>query len=257
MSSASTEHVVPRYTFASSRIKKGYHNIRNTFMPAEKLFFSFHVGLWALLSLCVTAGDGKLCLLAQSSARLAPRVRGAKVWLLLDAGAAQHTDSLLTLAETPNQLTLVRTPRRPSYRKQWQNCPLRPGSGWRSLAPPPRCPRSSSIAQTVTQLRDTQKPARACAAGTHDRGPRPGRRGKERWHALWVFGNQDLPPYRVGAKYRQRQQHEQRYRILLHDAFVDCGALRLRQSAVAIPSAGFPAECPRRCTVAVRQPPTR
>src|SRR5438132_2945070 len=128
-------------------------------MPVEKLFFSFHVGMRSLLSLIVTRGNAKLCDLAHKLRdRLRPRVRGAKVYLLLDAAAAQNTDSLLRLADAPEQVTIVRTPRRPTYRRQWEKLPA---SAWQRLQEPGSYtaapPKVIHIAETVTRLRDTRQ----------------------------------------------------------------------------------------------------
>lgn len=216
------EHSVPRFT-RKFRIKKGYHTIRNKFMPIEKLFFSFHVGLRCLLSLVVTRGNGKLCQLAHKLCqRLQPRVRGATVYLLLDAGAAQNTDALLRLAHRPKQVTIARTPRRTAYRRQWEKLPA---TAWQRLQEPgpytAAPPKVIHIAETITQLRDTrQGPARPYPMRTIVV-REVGRRGKERWHALWVVGDDTTAPYELVQRYRQRQHHEQRYRVLLHDAFVD------------------------------------
>ena len=219
------EHSVPRFT-RKFRIKKGYHTIRNKFMPIEKLFYSFHVTMRSLLSLIVTPGDAKLCDLAHKLyERLRARVRGARVYLLLDAGAAQNTDSLLRLSDKPNQVTVVRTPRRPAYRKKWEKLPA---SAWQQLQEPgpykAAPPKIIHIAETVTSLRDTRKgPARTYPVRTIVV-REAGRRGKERWHALWVFSDDTTAPYELIQRYRQRQHHEQRYRVLLHDAFVDTAA---------------------------------
>jgi hypothetical protein len=48
-----------------------------------------------------------------------------------------------------------------------------------------------------------------------------GRRGKDRWHALYIFRDNSTPPLSVIQEFRARQHHEQAYRVLLHDAFVD------------------------------------
>lgn len=216
------EHAVPRFT-RKFRIRKGFHTIRNKFMPVEKLFFSFHIGLRALMSLVVTAGHAALCPLAQQlMARLRPRLKGAKVWLLLDAGAATKTNSLLTLAQTPNQVTVVRTPRRKSYRRSWQKLPA---SAWQRLeekGPYTAAPsKVIHVAETVTQLRDTrQRKARLVSVRTIVVREAK-RRGTERWHALWVFGDTTTAAFDLVKRYRARQHHEQRYRVLLHDAFVD------------------------------------
>ena len=48
-----------------------------------------------------------------------------------------------------------------------------------------------------------------------------GKRGKERWHGLWIFHDDDTPAYDLVQEFRTRQHHEQTYRIMLHDIYVD------------------------------------
>lgn len=216
------EHVVPRFT-RKFRIPKGYHTIRNKFMKVEKLFFSFHCGLRALLSLQVTRGSGKLVELADTLlARLRPRLRGALLYVYLDAAAGKDTGALLTLAQRPKQVLIVRVPRRPSYVQAWQKLPPAAWQPYQEAGPykgaPPTC---IQVAETTTLLSDkrgdsvVRVPVRTIVAREK------GRRGKERFHALWVLGDTKLGSYPLIEHYRQRQGHEQRYRILLHDLFVD------------------------------------
>ena len=47
------------------------------------------------------------------------------------------------------------------------------------------------------------------------------RRGKPRWHALFVFRDNATSALSLIQEFRARQHHEQTYRVLLHDAFVD------------------------------------
>ena len=47
------------------------------------------------------------------------------------------------------------------------------------------------------------------------------RRGKDRWHALFVFGDEKSDALALVQEFRARQHHEQTYRVMLHDAFVD------------------------------------
>ena len=47
------------------------------------------------------------------------------------------------------------------------------------------------------------------------------KRGKERWHALWIFGDDDTPAYDLVQEFRSHQHHEQTYRVMLHDIYVD------------------------------------
>lgn len=218
------EHTVPRYT-RKFQIKKGYHTVRNKHMPVEKLTFCFHIGLRALLSLVVSPGDAKLSELAKTLLqRLRARLKGAPVCVLLDAGAAKTTHDLLSLTEAKKQVTLVRAPRRPHYVAAWKRIPQ---DAWQRIEEPgpfvAASPKVVHITETVTTLTD--------ARGTQKRAVRvrtivvreQGRRSpeKDRWHALWVFGDDKTPAYELVQRFRQRQHHEQRHRILLHDAFID------------------------------------
>ncbi len=218
------EHAIPRYT-RKFQIKKGYHTIRNKHMPVEKLTFSFHVGLRSLLSLVVSPGDAKLTDLAKALlARLRARLRGASVCVLLDAGAAQDTNALLSLTDAKKQVTLVRVPRRPHYVAAWKRIPE---AAWqRHEEPGPFVvapPKIIHIAQTTTALTDSRSPHKRTVLVRTIVVREQSRRGpeKDRWHALWVFADDKTPSYDLVQRFRQRQHHEQRHRILLHDAFVD------------------------------------
>lgn len=194
-------------------------------MPVEKLTFSFHIGLRSLLSLVVSPGDAKLTDLAKTLLhRLRARLRGAPVCLLLDAGAAQDTNALLSLTDAHKQVSLVRTPRRPHCVAAWKRIPE---AAWQRLEEPgpfvAAPPKTIHITETTTPLSDTRaavkciRPVRTIVVREQSRrGPE-----KARWHALWVFSDDDTPAYPLVQRFRQRQHHEQRHRILLHDAFVD------------------------------------
>lgn len=212
------EHAVPRFT-RKFDIRKGFHTIRNKKMKIEKLFFSFQVATRQLLSLVVTRGNvGLASITAQMLPRLRRRARGAQIRLILDAGAAHKHVALLSLADHPNQVTLVRVPRRPVYRKAWQALPE---ACWTRFDEPG--PHQAAAAKII-HIAETRTLI----------GPKKGRvsvrtivvreqagRGKERWHAIWGFGDESTAPYQIVQEFRTRQHHEQRYRTLLHDAYVD------------------------------------
>lgn len=77
------------------------------------------------------------------------------------------------------------------------------------------------VAETTTELTDTRSGCKRSrlvrtlvireATGS----------GKDRWHAMWVFGDDVTAPYPLVQEYRQRQHQEQRYRVMLHDSLVD------------------------------------
>ncbi len=111
------EHSIARFT-RKFAIPKGFHTIRNKKMKVEKLYFTFDVVGRRLLSLIATPGDRSL---AEVSSRLMPslrrQARGGVLRVILDAGAAEDHKSLIDLANHPRQVTIVRVPRRPTYRK--------------------------------------------------------------------------------------------------------------------------------------------
>ncbi len=215
------EHVVPRFT-RKFLIRKGYHTIRNKHMRVEKLFFTFGIAGRFLLDLIVTRGNGTLVQAAKEMlTKLRRRVRSRTMRTVLDAGAAQNHGQLLDLVnENRRHVFLVRAPRRPAYRKRWQALPKESFTryeepGRYSTAPP----KVIHVAETTTAIRaDKRSPA------THVRtivAREKKRRGKERWHALWIFGDNTTDPMELISEFRARQHHEQTYRVMLHDAFVD------------------------------------
>lgn len=214
------EHVIPRFT-RKFDIPKGFHTIRNKHMKVEKLFFPFDIASRKLLPLIVTAGDSSLGEVTRKLlTSLRRRTRGGPVRVILDAGAAQNHDVLLELADHPNQITLVRTPRRPTYRKAWEQLPSK---AWQRLEEPGRYtnapPKVIHIAETTTRVKastsDRSEDVRTIVIREEKRD------GKQRWHALWVFGDDETKSYEIVEQFRTRQHHEQTYRIMLHDAHVD------------------------------------
>lgn len=214
------EHAIARFT-RKFRIPKGFHTIRNKKMKVEKLTFAFDLATRTLCALIASRGNARLTDLAKALlATLRRRARGAPLRVILDAGAAQDHKALLDLALRPRQVTLVRVPRRPAYRKAWQALPA---SAWTHLEEPGPYrgapPKPIAIAETRTTLRAHRRDAGVevrtiviCETTT---------RGKERWHAFWVFGDEETSAEALVHEFRTRQHHEQTYRIMLHDIYVD------------------------------------
>jgi hypothetical protein len=192
------EHVVARFT-RKFRIPKGFHTIRNKKMRAEKLFFGFDTQAGLHLDLEVTPGNGKL-------ARVASRM----------LANARH-------------IVIVRAPRRVAYRKRWAALP--PSAFSRHEEPG----RYKGAAPKVVHVAETTTPMRAAPRAT----PRQVRtgvvreergRGKDRWHALFVFGDSTTAARTLVEEFRARQHHEQAYRILLHDALLALSGVERRPS---------------------------
>jgi len=214
------EHALARFT-RKFRIPKGFHTIRNKKMKIEKITFAFNVATRELISLVVSTGKATLVSLTQKLLpSLRRHARGAPLRLLLDAGAATNHDELLDLALRENQVTIVRAPRRPSYRKAWQQIPAQTWT--QSQEPGPykaAAPKAIAIAETTTAIRGKRH-----RQAHHTRTiviRESGKHGKERWHALWVFGDDQTPASELVHEFRSRQHHEQTYRVMLHDIHVD------------------------------------
>jgi hypothetical protein len=138
-----------------------------------------------------------------------------------DAGAAQNHGELLKLVdEYDNQVLIARAPRRTSYLKRWKALPEASFAhydepGRYTGAPPKRV----HVAETSTLIRaDKHSPPRQVRTiiAREEK-----RRGKDRWHALFVFRDNATDALALIKEFRARQHHEQTYRVLLHDAFVD------------------------------------
>jgi hypothetical protein len=214
------EHAVARFT-RKFRIPKGFHTIRNKKMKVEKLTFVFDLTARVLHDLIVSPGDVTLAHLAKELlAAVRRRVRGATLRVILDAGAAQNHDELLDLVLRQRQVTLVRVPRRPAYRAAWNALPA---EVWTPLAEPgpylDAPPKPIAIAETRTIIHSKSRTTPVSARTIVIRETTT--RGKHRWHALWVFGDEDTPAYELVREFRTRQHHEQTYRIMLHDIHVD------------------------------------
>lgn len=215
------EHVVPRFT-RKFLIRKGFHTIRNKHMRVEKLYFSFGIAGRSLLDLVVTRGNVPLVVAAKEMlAKLRRRVRSRTIRTALDAGAAKNHSQLLELvAVNKRHVFLVRTPRRPAYRKRWK---VLPEDSFTRYEEPGRYttapPKAIHVAETTTTIR-AEKHAPATNVRTIVVREEK-RRGKDRWHALWIFGDDTTDPMDLISEFRARQHHEQTYRIMLHDAFVD------------------------------------
>jgi hypothetical protein len=215
------EHAVARFT-RKFLIAKGFHTIRNKHMRVEKLFFSFGIDGRQLLDLIVTKGSGHLAHIAsQMLGPLRRRARGRQVRTVLDAGAAQNHRELLKLVdENHRHVLLVRTPRRTAYIERWKALPqqrfvLYREPGRYKSAPAKRI----HVTQTTTRIRaDKHSPARDVRTLVVRE---ESRTGKDRWHALFVFGDDTTKPLKLIKEFRARQHHEQTYRVMLHDAFVD------------------------------------
>ena len=221
------EHVVPRWT-RKFRIAKGYHTTRNKHMKVEKLFTGFDVRGRQFLRLWSTPGDVELHHVAR---RLAQRLRrmggGARLRLLLDAGAAKSdAAAAAVLRRTPGVTVLMRAPRHPARLRRWQALP--PSAFRTHREPGPFTgapPKRLRVAETRTSLKGDGPGQRGVRTIVAVEGPapiagRPRTARKARWHILYV-NDERTPAYQLIQEFRQRQHHEQGYRIGVHDLDLD------------------------------------
>jgi len=215
------EHVVARFT-RKFLIPKGFHTIRNKKMRAEKLFFSFAPGFRTLLDLVVTPGSARLARVAKQMLQsLRHQVSRGQLRVVLDAGAAQNHKELLDLVDdNKGHVLLVRTPRRPAYRKHWESLPATAFTRYEEPGRYTNAPaKPIFVAETTTSMRAGRHAAPRQVRTLVMREVK--RTGKDRWHALFIFGDDSTGALALLKEFRARQHHEQTYRVLLHDAFVD------------------------------------
>lgn len=215
------EHAVPRWT-RKFAIPKGYHTTRNKHMKVEKLFAGFDVRGRQFLRVWSTPGNVELYQVAR---RLAQQLRrtsgGARLRLLVDAGAAkQDAAAAALLRATPGVTVLMRAPRHPGRLRRWRALPARAFRTHREPGPftgaPPKRLR---VAETRTSLKGDGPRQRGVRTIVAVEGAPAGRR-KDRWHILYV-NDERTPAYQLIQEFRQRQHHEQGYRIGVHDLDLD------------------------------------
>jgi hypothetical protein len=209
-------HAVPCWT-RKYAIPKGYHTCRNKHMKLEHLYYFYDLKGHSLLRLTATPGDQDL------HRRMLPEVRrlkndtgAARVRVLLDAAASKDEDLLLELMREPGVEVLARAVRHPKYMRQWQAIPpIR----WTAYEEPDetrgRPPRLLEVANTVTHLGSSETPVRTIVAREYH-----GRDQKECYHVLYTNIAREHAIGLIG-QFRSRQNHEQAYRVGVHDLNLD------------------------------------
>lgn len=223
------EHSIPRWTKKFS-IPKGYVTTRNKYMRCEKLYYGYDLRQRRFVTVKATPGNVGL---RDVSGLLTRRVlrfgQPASLHALFDAGAGKSdadVRALLTLAATtPNLEVTLRACRYPHRVKLWKQLPA---DQFIRYAEPGDCqgapPKEVRVAETTTVLKDETEAEAVRTVVCRQVIPGP---KKDRWHPLYTsLGGDQSPPREVLEEFRQRQHHEQGYRVEVHDAFLNaarCG----------------------------------
>jgi hypothetical protein len=220
------DHVIPRWT-RKFAIKKGYLTIRNKHMRCEKLFFGYDA--FHRRFLCVRAAPGNVGL-RDLSVSLTQRIlrdgQPRSLHALFDAAAGKSDAdirALWDLVDEDLRLTVtLRACRYPTRVAQWKRLPSGLFVAYEEPGPYGEAPlKEIRLAETETTLRgeSAEDAVRTIVCRELGRGPK-----KDRWHPLYTTSAAE--PVDVLQDFRQRQHHEQGYRVLGHDLFVDavpCG----------------------------------
>jgi hypothetical protein len=215
------EHSLPRWT-RKFFIPKGYVTTRNKYMRCEKLYYGYDLRQRRFVTVKATPGNVEL---RDVSGLLTRRVlrygQPQRLHALFDAGAGKSdadVRALLDQAEsTPNLDVTLRACRYPGRLKHWKELPA---DQFISYERPGDCqgapPKEVRVAETTTVLKDEseEQAVRTILCRQIIRGPK-----KDRWHPLYTSLDQEQAmPYEVVEEFRQRQHHEQGYRVEVHDA---------------------------------------
>jgi hypothetical protein len=221
------EHTIPRWTH-KFHIRKGYVTTRNKYMHCEKLFFGYDLLKGRYLTVRATPGDWGLIDLA------VPLVQqtldgGQPQYLhaLFDAGAGQSDAGVRALWDLSEQYhprldVTVRACRYPHRVKQWKALPSEAFAVYEEPGPYVGArAKEVRVAETTTVLKDEspEQAVRTVICREVVPGPK-----KDRWHPLYTTA--ELPYDDAVTLFRTRQNHEQAYRVGVHDEFLDavpCG----------------------------------
>jgi hypothetical protein len=220
------EHSIPRWT-KKFHIGKGYVTTRNKFMRSEKLFCGYDLGSHRFLSVRATPGNWGLQELAVPMLQqVLTQSRPRTLHALFDAGAGKSDAGVRALwdlaAQHPKLDVTVRACRYPHRMGKWKQLP----SGlFTSIQDPGVCvgapPKEVRLAETQTVLKD-EDPEQAVRTIVC-REVRPGPKN-DRWHPLYTTSAGD--PQDLLPTFRARQNHEQGFRVGVHDLNLDaapCG----------------------------------
>jgi hypothetical protein len=210
------EHVIARFT-RKFRIPKGFHTIRNKYMRAEKLFYLYWPEARRFLALVVTPGNAKIVDLAVAFIRAVRRhVRLRQLRMIIDAAASVSHEGLRRLDRFRKTVFLIRAPRRRAYVNAWKRLPPEVFTPDEESGPYVGAENKKiEIAETTTAIKTIPHPVRTIVVREH------GRKGKERWHALFILHDDGTPALDLLHEFRTRQHHEQGYRIAVHDLWID------------------------------------
>jgi hypothetical protein len=220
------EHTVPRWTKKFS-IPKGYITTRNKHMRCEKLFYGYDLLSRRYLLMRATPGNVELRDVACPLTRRVLDVGQPKqLRAYFDAGAGKSDANVRTLFElaatNPNLDVSLRAVRYPHRMRQWKATPREEFVRYEEAGPYVGAPpKEIYVAETRTVLKgeDESQAVRTILGRDVVRGPK-----RDRWNPLYTSG--DEPPYQEIQDFRQRQHHEQAYRIGVYDQFLDavpCG----------------------------------
>jgi len=211
------EHTLPRWT-RKYAIRKGYVTIRNKYMRREKPFYGYHVELERYLCVRATPGHVELRDLAVPlTRRVLTAGQPRHLHALFDAGAGKSdadVRALLQLAADHANLTVtLRACRYPHRLQTWKQLPRglfvahdEPGAWVGAPA------KEIRLAETTTVLKGASAAEAVRTIVCREVVPGP---KKDRWHPLYTSGQAE--PLEVLETFRQRQHHEQAYRIGVHD----------------------------------------
>jgi hypothetical protein len=209
-------HVIARFT-RKFKIPKGYHSIRNKKMRAEKLFYLYWPAARRFLGLVVTRGNATLVDQTIDFIRsLRRRVHLRQLRVIADADASTTNAGLRSLDRFRNTVFLIRAPRRTGYVNTWKRLPR---TRFTPYEEPGRYRGAKSkeieIAETTTTITGIARPIRTIVVRER------AMKGKDRWHALFIFHDDTTPALDLLHEYRTRQHHEQGHRIGVHDLWID------------------------------------
>jgi hypothetical protein len=220
------EHTIPRWT-SKFTLRKGYVTTRNKYMRCEKLFYGYAVDRDRFLCIEGTPGHVELrdlaCPLLQ---RVLQWGQPQSLHALFDAGAGKSDADVRALwdvvAATPQLTVTLRACRYPHRVRRWKQLPgglfvCSEEAGVCRDAPA----KEIRLAETHTTLKDEEDTEGVRTIVCREVAPGP---KKDRWHPLFTSSGAD--PLAVLQTFRQRQHHEQGYRVGVHDLFLNatpCG----------------------------------
>lgn len=210
------DHVIARWT-RLFRISKAYISTRGRGMKAERLYEFFELTSGKVLRVIAKKGKERMSKVALAITKeFKKRFKSKETRFFFDGAVSAENKTLCGLFKL-GDVVVVRAQRRSNIMRVVENIPKSEFTSYKENTDNFQRERIIEVAEITWQIKGMDKPIRMIVAHEERGGSK---KGKKEWHLLWT-NDWKTDGYEIIKEYRQRQSHEQCYRVQGYDMNLD------------------------------------